>query len=421
MMSELVRHKNESSRRRCWADLWARAQRSAALLSALVFALVFVCAPSVSMAQGDEPAPLADGDFAFEDDDDPDAVKKQEIESTTMTDRQKRLEQYIASNQDKITVYQVVQEMIDDFVADTRDLNLAAISPVAIRGVGMTPNLSGSFGLWVEAQLTNALSRHTDIRVKRCISCQALKTRMDGNDWVVTLGHVSQEELAREAKNLGVTAFADAYIAYIPGANVVSMNIQIYRASDGKILWTETYQSDATTAAILRSGDRVLSRDEAREELIRKIEQRPYYGYQLMVGFGAIPYDSPTASSIQGLMIGGRLYEKWGEDKRFLYGLHAESFLKFGQNAIAGGFVGATIQYQLNQPNLNEPIYRAGATLQGFIAGSEGNSFAVEANVETILQFRYGASLGVFYFVPTQFAGADLGGVGAKGRFLVNW
>ena len=361
----------------------------------------------------------ADPDASEED---PDGIRVERVREVESEEVQRRVRQYIDSSQGKITVYQVVAEMVDDLTADLSQVNVAAVSPIALRGVALSPNLSSAFGDWLSAELITTLAKHTDIRVKRCVSCQALRTKMDGNEWVVTLGHVTQQELAAEARNLGVNAYMDATLAYVPGANIVSMNVQIYRAEDGKILWAETYQSDATTAAVLRSGDRVLTRAEARAELVRKIEQRPYYGYQLLAGAGLIPYDSPTTSSLSGFMIGGRLYEKFGEDKRFLYGFHGESFINLSEdNSILGAFLGVIMQYELGEPNLNSPVYRVGGIVEGFIAGTEGNSFALEANFETILQFRYGASIGAFYFFPTPFAGADLGGPGLKARFVINW
>lgn len=363
---------------------------------------------------------------------DPDGVMRRPAQKVSRAVINQRMRDYVQSSATKVTIHQVVQEMIDDFIADTRDLRIAAVSPLAVRNVGLSPNLAKPFGDWVESELINALAKHTDIRVKRCIACKALKTRVDKDDWVVSLGHTTQQDLADEAKRIGVVAYADAFVSWIPGANTVSLNVQIYRAVDSKILWTETYQSDATTAAILRSGDRILTRDEAREELVRKIDQRPYYGYQLFGGAGVIPYEPPSTAptqdgsapnrSITGVLIGGRIYEKWGEDLRFLYGFHGEAFVNVSEeNPLLGAFLGATTLYQLNEPNLNQPIYRAGGTVQGFIAGSEGNSFALEANFEVILQFRFGLSVGAFYFFPTDFAEGILGGPGAKARIVFNW
>ena len=393
------------------------------LLTGWLLALVLAAIASPVFAQGQGSQPPEPGMTSDDPTEDPDGIKVQRGRNeVSQYEVDRRTREYISSSSNKITIHQIVQEMIDDFVADIADINIAAVSPVALRGVGMTPNLSGAFGMWVESELINAVSKHSDIRVKRCVSCQALRTRLEGNDWVVSLGHVTQEELAATAKRIGVNAYIDAFVAYMPGANVVSMNVQIFRASDGKILWSETYQSDATTAAVLRSGDRILTRDEARAELVRKIEQRPYYGYQFHGGAGFIPYDSPTTSTLGGGMIGGRLYEKFGEDRRWLFGLHGEGFINLSeQNRLLGAFLGATAQYQINTPNLNDPTYRVGGIVEGFIAGNEGNSFAIEAVAEAVFQFRLGASVSAMYFVPTQFAGYDLGGFGLKARFLFNW
>jgi TolB-like protein len=331
-----------------------------------------------------------------------------------------RMRDYIESGNSRITVYRIVEEMIDDFIADSKDLNIAAISPVAIRSVGLSPNLSRAFGDWAQAEMTTAINRHTDIRIKRCVACNSLKTRLEGDDWVVQLGLVEQRELREEGQRLGVVAFLDAFISYVPGANIVSMNVQIYRADDGKVIWSETYRSDATTAAILRTGDRILTRDEARAELVRKIEQRPTYGYTAWLGAGFLQY-SGAAGNISALAPGIRLYEMFGEDQRYLFGIFAEGFLNFSSNPITGAFIGGSLQYQINEPNLNDVIMRAGGSVAGFLAGTEGNSFALEGTFDIIMQFRLGAGVSLMYFVPTEFAGADLGGFGAKARLTFNF
>ena len=163
----------------------------------------------------------------------------------------------------------------------------------------------------------------------------------------------------------------------------------------------------------------------ARAELVRKIEQRPYYGYQVLAGAGYIPFTPGVPgqnAGLPGFLAGGRIYEKFGADKRLLYGFHGEFFGNFDPvNGIAGGFVGAAFQYQLNDPNLNDPTIRVGGAALGFLAGQEGNTFALEATADVVLQFRFGLSVAAFYMLPVDFAGGTLGGPGAKARFLINW
>src|SRR5690606_6272540 len=118
--------------------------------------------------------------------------------------------------------------------------------------------------------------------------------------------------------------------------------IRFVAADDGRVLWTETYRSDATTAAILRTGDRVLPRVERVKELERLLEARPTYGHILYVGGTHIPHDGPRGG-ITGAALGYRLYEKFGKDRRWMFGIGAEGFANFGDNALLGSFVGATL------------------------------------------------------------------------------
>jgi len=326
----------------------------------------------------------------------------------------------IQSGQNQVHIYQLVEEMVDEVVADVDDLNANVVSPIAVRRIGLSPNLSQQFGQFVEATLVSNLANNTPMTLKRCVACESLRSRVEDGQWVVSLGLVEQKDLVREAKRLGVVAFLDAKFSWFPGANIVAMEVEITRAKDGAILWSETYRSDSTTAAILRTGDRVLTRRERVKELERKLEARPYYGHILYLGGSHIPYDSPQGG-ISGMAIGYRLYEKFGEDRRWMFGIGAEGFAKFGQNALLGSFVGAALHYELFARNLSSPTSRVGVAGEGFFAGNEGNSAAIEAMVDATLQFRLGLGASVMYFVPTKFAGYDLGGIGWKVRASFNW
>lgn len=328
----------------------------------------------------------------------------------------------IQTGQNAIHIYQLVEEIVDEVVADVSKFsNPKAISPAAVRNVGLSPNLNAQFGEFVEATLVTNLASKTGITLKECAACESLRSRVEDGQWVVTLGLTQLEDLRREAKRLGVVAFLDAKFSWFPGANIVAMDVQFIRAEDGAILWAETYRSDATTAAILRSGDRILTRAEREKELERLLEARPYYGHMLYVGGSHIPYDGPQGG-ISGGAIGYRLYEKFGVDRRFMFGIGAEGFVNFSQtNPLLGSFVGAAFSYDLFPPDLNDPTYRVGTSAWGFFTGTEGNSAAFQVDFDVTLQFRLGAGVSAMYFVPVPFAGADLGGFGYKVRASFNW
>ncbi|MFU8806646.1 MAG: hypothetical protein ACNA8W_22750, partial [Bradymonadaceae bacterium] len=327
----------------------------------------------------------------------------------------------IQGAQGAIHIYQLAEEMIEEAVADIGKLNKSVVSPMAMRSMGLSPNLNAQFGDFVESTLVSYVVNNTPMVIKRCIACQSLRSRIDQDDWVVSMGFTQHEDLQREAERLGAQTYLDARLSFFPGANIVALQVEIYRAHDGAILWTETYRSDATTAAILRSGDRMMTRPERVKELERRLDARPYYGHILYVGTAYIPYDHPNGG-IGGMSIGYRLYEKFGRDRRYLFGVGAEGFANFDETSgILGTFVSGTLQYEIFEPNLNDPIYRTGPTLGGFFAGTEGNSFVFEWGLDVIMQFRLGAGVSAFYFLPTEFAGYDLGGFGGKGRVSFNW
>ncbi len=347
-------------------------------------------------------------------------TKKPPTEKERKSKIEQALERQIQSGQESVHIYQLVEEMVDEVVADVRNLRMSAVSPAAVRKIGLTPNLSEQFGEFVEATLVNAVANQTKMTLKRCRACDAMRSRVEDGDWVVSLGMTRQEQLREEAERLGVTTFLDTRFSYFPGANIVAMQVEIVRAKDGAVMWSETYRSDSTTAAILRSGDRVKSRKERVDELERRIEQRPKYGHKVYMGTSHIPYDSPQGG-ISGAALGYRIYEKFGPSLRWRYGIGAEGFGNFSSNPLLGSFVGATVQYDVIGNDLNKPTLRTGPTVAGFFAGQEGNSAAFEWTLDVVLQFRLGAGVSMMYFVPTTYAGSDLGGFGYKARVSFNW
>jgi hypothetical protein len=163
-----------------------------------------------------------------------------------------------------------------------------------------------------------------------------------------------------------------------------------------------------------------MTREERVAELNRKLEERPDFGYMAYFGVAHIPYDIPSGGMTGGS--GGiRLYEYLGEERRWRYGIGAEGFANLSDSGLVGAFLGATAQYRIFEADLNEAAFWTGPTLSGFVAGTEGNSFAVEWGLEGIFQFRLGAGLSLMYFVPVRYADYDLGGFGYKARVSFNW
>lgn len=343
-----------------------------------------------------------------------------EKRTQTAIDRERKLKEYIRSGDDSISIYHVMAELLDEMMADVQNLRISQVSPLAIRGVAVSPNLSPLFAQFVEGSITSRFNQSSDIKLRYCASCQSLRTQVEGGEWVLKLGWTSQKDMENTAQVLGVNAFLDAHISYIPAANQVMLSVKIFSVSNGTILWAETYSSDETTAAVLRSGERVVTREEAYRELIRKIEARPYYGYQLYFGGGMIPFEGPLGN-IDFITLGIKFYEKFGQNKRNQFGIFGESALNVFTNPLLGAFFGGMYQRQINTPNLNDIQVWGGGALSFFVAGIQGNTLSFESMFDVIMQFRLGLGLSIYYAIPVAFGAYDVGGLGYKFRFTFNF
>jgi hypothetical protein len=237
---------------------------------------------------------------------------------------------------------------------------------------------------------------------------------------VVQLGAVSQEDVAKLGTSLGATSFLEIDFSYSRQANAMDLQARLVRASDSVILWSESYSSDATTAALLRGRERVKSRSERRDELDRLIQGRPYYGHGVAVGTTILPWDMPGRSSVVGLSGGYRLYERFGPDRKNLFGLQLDGF--FNINApLLGAFIGAAFQREISTKSLFLPEVRVGGSVGGFLVGTEGNSFYAEGSADLMMKFRFGVGVSVLYLYPATYLGYDLGGLGFRARLTFNW
>jgi hypothetical protein len=218
----------------------------------------------------------------------------------------------------------------------------------------------------------------------------------------------------------------DIDFSYSQASNVVWMSAIVYRASDGGVVWSDGYRSDATMAALMRTGKIIPTRAERAAELQRKIDQRPYYGYALSLGVAQIGYAGATGD-IAGAQASLRFHEKFGEDLSSLFGMTAGIFTTGPPSAdkqpqaLNSILLGAYYSYDLSPPNLNRPEVWLYAEGGGMFSGNEGNTFYLESGLDTHLKWRLSLQGGLMYVFHTKFSGQDLGGVGFRLRAAMNW
>lgn len=329
------------------------------------------------------------------------------------------VDEVILRGANTIAISTLVDEAVDELVHDLRKLDENLVSPVAIRTVTVSSNLKAAFAQDLEARLVAALSQSTNLALVHCAACRALRSRVENGAWVVSMGPVDARELARLGESIGARTFLEIDYSYWSGTNTTALQARLVRASDSHILWSESYASDETTAALLRGSERSKSREERRQELERMMEGRPYYGYAAGLGTGYLSWDRP-AGGVTGGTAMIRLYEKFGPNRESSFGLQVQGFVNLSA-PLFGAFVGAVFMHDLSAPSLHLPELRVGGGLGGWLIGTEGNSFYVEGLAQMMLKFRFGLEAAVIYLKPTKYLETDLGGLGARAGLVFVW
>ena len=337
-----------------------------------------------------------------------------------------QIEQIGARSHDSVDFFELVDDMIDEVARQIAREDPNLLSPMAIRLVRLSANIRPEFARTLEARLVARLMNATAVRVTVCAECTALRSRVENGNWMLTLGAVRQDDLKRLGETVGVKTFMDVDFSYSPDANVIWMEAMAFRASDGGVVWSDAYRSDATMASLIRTGQRIPTRAERAAELEQKLAGRPYYGYAASMGVAQIGYAAPTGD-IVGAQVSLRFHERFGENQSSLFGMTAGIFTtgppKAGKTpeALNTIMLGGYYSYDLSPPNLNKPelwVYGEGG---GMFTGNEGNTFYLESGFDLHLKWRLSLEGGLMYVFPTKFSGYDLGGMGFRLRVAMNW
>ena len=333
-------------------------------------------------------------------------------------------EELIRRAHTNVNFYELVDEMLDEIVYQLGKQDAVAMSPLAIRLVRLSPDVRPEFGGTLEARLLARISQATNIRTAVCIECNSMRSRVENGQWLVSLGAVRQDDLQRIGRTQGIKTFVDLNFTFNPQSNVIWMEAIAFRASDGGVVWSDAYRSDATTAMLLRTGRRIPSRTERLEELDRKLQGRPYFGYMMAVGLARIGYNGPTGD-IGGPLMTIRIHERFGEDQQQLFGLSVGIFFtgvpQAGKNVLNSLMSGAYYSTNLSEPSMNQPELWVYGELGGMFSGNQGNTFYGESGLDLHLKWRMSIVGGLQYVLPTHFADHDLGGLGYRVRLAFNW
>lgn len=324
-----------------------------------------------------------------------------------------------------IELSELLDEVLADVAATLERFPTRRVSPTAVRQVVVGSNVQSSFGAVLRNRVTAMLQRGTGWKVVRCLACEATRSRVVGDQLVVTRGLTSQAALRKTGLDLGVRTFLDIRFGFDPDRAILELDFQLFRAEDGEVLWAETYRADETTPMLMRASDAAQTREARLEDLNALLEGRPLFGYAATAGVMLMPYNDPIDGDIFGATAGFRLFERFGTDRRVIFGLDVMGFVNF--ETLSGALVSAAGWWVPLEPDLVNPELRVGGKAGAFIAGTEGNTTVFQLGAELLLRYRFGIYAYATYVLEAAYPGPNnndqgmLGGLGTSVGLSFNW
>lgn len=322
----------------------------------------------------------------------------------------------------EVTLVELLDEILADVVAEIDTRPAKMWSPMAIRQVYLGRNVTPSFGKKLASIVTAHIHAGSDVRMVDCLECDSSKTKIENGNWVFSNGITDTEELRAVAEKIGVKAFMDVSFGFDPATGVLEMQFSIIRAKDSYVLWSDSFRADETTPVLLRSSEAPIKRRDRLRDLEMLLEGRPYYGIAASAGFMLLPHNDPMLGDIGGATAGFRVYERFGVERRVMFGLDLTGFLNTSR--IAGAVISAGAWWIPIRPDFVNPELRLGAKAGAFIAGTAGNAAVFQLGAEVLLRYRFGLFGYVLFMTKSEFppdSGTELGGLGFATGMSFNW
>ena len=113
------------------------------------------------------------------------------------------------ASQEDLTFFQVLDELLFDFALDLGKLSPVDISPLALRSIHLSSNLSTELEETLAIRINAVVNTVPNIAQVQCLSCFAVRSRLEGGEWVVKRGAVSRADLNAVGEELGAASFMD--------------------------------------------------------------------------------------------------------------------------------------------------------------------------------------------------------------------
>ena len=203
--------------------------------------------------------------------------------------------------------YEVLEDVLGDFEFDLKNGNVSGLKNISLRNVAMSENIPPSFRNHLELLITERILKTTKTKIIQCLPCRAKKTSVNGDQVVISSAENNPQEMSRIAKSSGIDNFLDLAFTYQPNGVVLSMTTS--DPETGSIIWSRSYNSEASRSSAFRRGVDYSQVDDARKQT----EYTPTIQYRLTAYY----LFEPDAGATTGTLgLGFRMMERYDNRKK---------------------------------------------------------------------------------------------------------
>lgn len=214
---------------------------------------------------------------------------------------------HAASTPKERDFYAVLDDTLGDFEFDLKHDAVKGTENIAIRDITVSERIPRSFTAHLEDLITERILRATKNKVIQCLGCRSRRTALSDDKISMISPRTSPKELQRVAKARGIQHFMDVTFTYQPTGIIMSMTIT--EPASANVVWTHTYNSESSRAAVMRRG---LDMDQLDPSTRRITEYPAILQYRLSVDYLFEPNVSGTTGC---LGFAFRLVERYANRK----------------------------------------------------------------------------------------------------------
>ena len=299
----------------------------------------------------------------------------------------------------------LVLEQLTLLLARDLDAQLGpALTPLALKGVGVREPLAPEVADWLEARLSSALHQGSQQQLVYCVSCRAQRTDLldeaGERAWRLRQGVSSPSAIKALSQELKVGSMVDLLTSWDPELNTVHLRARLFNAQGAEV-WAQDYRSGLKgmpQRVALPGAPKGTSSPQYQEQAQRYVreEDSPVvsvaFGWSLQPTWGLTDALAPLYVQSGALQAG--YGERFGDEGRHRFALTG------GLNAGVGLFafqLGGEVSRRLSQPQ-SDPLHGwwvgAGASLN-YVSFVQG--VGLEFALEWVSSINLGARLDVGY------------------------